>query len=387
MALTQKQKAAIARAPAAQKAAVKAGFEGQNANNRQQQPRVVATQRRARAAPKQKPKKTACKMRNFLDPLCPVPVPSVVSDGKALPHTSLVSTDFTVNGSQTTVLVATNTGDSGTVGYLFDIDENGKLKDSGAQVLTIPTLASSDTEGGPSASRAMKLSVTCINCSNALKRGGRVTYLNSSQRLPAKGTQADTQFADIVNSIKSSPYRKRITGDLLAHPLQLISYPVDSTEYSRFKPHHGTLNAYDFGRYVFGASAASEPLPRPMSIIVYVFEPVSQAQEYSVTIRASYYTRWPLTSVPGQSMKQIPTAPADHINTVRDHTEETANDLVHVAEGGALATIGPKIMSTVGNAVSRGLGNLASAAEAQAVGAIERGVETTLLEEAPLLLL
>lgn len=398
MTLNPKQKAAVAMAPAARKAAMKAGFERQNVINRQQQVQkaVPATRptRKAAGVTKAKPRVVAHKrVKNFLDPMCPLPAPTMVSDGKALPHTSLVSTDFTVSSTNTTVLIVTNTGDSGTVGVLYNVDANGKYID-GLQVLTIPTLANADYEGGPSALRAMKCGVTVVNCSNALKRGGRVTYLNSSQRLPAQSNDENGAFGPIIEGIKNSPYRKRINGDELVKPMQLIGYPVDSTEYHRFNSHRGTLTSAEFGTYIYGARTTAPPQPqampphlRPMSIIAYIFDPTAETQDYSVTVRASYYTRWPLTSVPGQSMRPIPTAPPHQINDVRDHTEETANDLVHVIEGGALATIGPKLMNSVGSAITRGLGSMANVVEAQAAGAVERGLEASQLEEVPLLML
>lgn len=396
MTLTAKQKAAVAKAQPAAKAAVRAGYEKQNMMNRrppQPQPkRAVRGPPPTRKTPgvvKATPKLT---IKNFLDPLSAQPAPTIVSEGKALPHTSLTSHDFTVGSGKTTVLIVTNTGDSGTVGIVFNVNSEGKFID-GMELLTIPTLALADSAGGPSASRAMKLSATVVNCSNALKRGGRVTYINSSQRLPAMSTVVDKAYGPILTGIKSSPYRRRITGDLLADPKQLISYPVDTATYLQFKPHHGTLNGDEFFEYVLGASATNEPKSRPMSIIAYVFEPTADVQDYSVTIRASYYTRWPLTTVPGQSMRPIPTAAPAHVNHVHDHAEETANDLIHVVEGGALATAAPKVMGKIGSMISRGLGSVAQAVETQAVNAVERGVESTVLgavesgELAPLLLL
>jgi len=314
------------------------------------------------------------------------PAPGLVSDGKALPHTSLVSADFTVDAVSTTILIVTNPGNAGTVASLTRVDASGATIGS-TQLLTIPTLALDDSAGGPSASRAMKFSASVVNCTNALKRGGRVTYINSSQRLPARDSAGSND--PIIQGIKDSPYRKRINGEMLTVPLQLIGYPVDHTSYERFRPHRGTLDAAQFEAHALGASATTSISSRSMSIIVYVFDPTVDTQDYSVTIRGSFYTRWPMTSVPGQSMKHMPTSTAEHINHVHKHTEETANDLVHVVEGGALATIGPRVMPalrTVGGAMARGIGRLAGASQALEAGAVEVfGAEA--VELAPLMLL
>jgi hypothetical protein len=314
------------------------------------------------------------KVRNFMDPMCKMSAPMLVSDGRALSHTGLVSDDFTVGAVNTTVLMVTNTGSSGSVATLFEVAPDGSLIADSRQVLTIPTMAASDLEGGPSATRAMKYSVSVVNCSNALKRGGRVTYLNSSQRLPARSPDTIGQFSALITGIKSSPYRRRINADDLKSPKHLIGYAIDQPKYSTFTAHHGTLTFAEFLAHVIGASEA-DPIvaDRPMSVCAWVFDPVEDAQSYSVTIRASYYTRWSLTSVPGQQMKHMPTSSAAHINVVHTHAEETANDLTHIVEGGLAATVGPRALGlarsglqAAGNALRAG--TLAAVEGAEMVG-------------------
>ena len=379
--LKPKQQARLALVPPKERAALRAHFIAQN--SQKAMPRKVPPVRQMRRSQG---------LPNFLDPMSPVAPPTAISSGKALPHNGLVSGDFVVGSTNTTVLVCTNTGDSGTVGVLWNVSPAGEYVD-GETVFTIPTLALADNEGGASAVRASKLSVTVVNCTNTLKRGGRVTYLNSSQRLPERKTNAALRYAAIIEGVKSSPYRRRITGDQLSHPQQLIGYPVDATRYEEFTPHNGTLTADEFAPYLFRASL-TDPAPktRPMSTVVYIFDPVTDPQDYSVTIRASYYTRWPITTVPGQSMTMMPTADPKAINHVRDHAESTANDLVHVAEGGALAMAAPRaaeglralgstVMSRIGGALTRGV----VAAEGLAVDALGPGGVALAEAAAPLL--
>jgi len=390
MPLTPKQLAQVAKAPAAKKQAMRDAYKMQNAQSASK--KAPGPNPNVPKAQQPKRKQEAQSVPNFLDPMCPIPAPSITSDGKALPLTGLISTDFVVGSVNTTILLVTNTGSSGTVGFLATVDPSGGLV-GGADFLTIPTLAAADTAGGASASRAMKFSVSVVNCSNALKRGGRVTYLNSSQRLPARTCIAATDFSNIIAAIKSSPYRRRINGDELVHPKHLIGFPVDNVSYTKFDAHHGTLTASEFFGHVLGASACDAPQPRPMSVVAFIFDPVVDAQDYSVTIRASYYTRWPLTSVPGQSMRNIPTASANTINQVHDHAENTGNDLAHIVEGGVLATVAPRaanvaraagqsLLARVGGALRGGVAAAADAAEVLAVDALA-GAEMA----APLLLL
>lgn len=397
MSLTAKQKKRIDESLPADKARLRAGYQAQNARNppKPKQPAPFigpllppghpaairtgnASRRSAPPQPKRQPARPAPRIPYYLNPLCPHPVPSVLSDGMALPHTSLVSHDFNVGSTNTKVLVVTNVGNAGTVGCIYEIDPAGLLVGaaSAQTVLTIPTLGLSDAQGGPSSGRAMKFSCSVVNCTNNLKRGGRVTYLNSSQRLPAPGgTVAQWNMSNLISGIKNSAYRRRIMGENLVHPKQLIGFPVDTSAYARFGLWHGTLSLLEFNEHTLGSSDVnpisdySNYNQRPMSVVAFVFDPVQDPQDYSVTIRGSYYTRWPLESVPGQSMKTIPTAPPGIINAVNNAAEASANDLVHIGEGAVAATIGPRAASAVGGAIRSGF----NALRAGAVGAVEAG--------------
>jgi len=366
MTLTAKQAAQVAKTAPPKRQALRAAFLAQNAPVAPKKPPRADRRKSAPAAAAKRASRRQG-IPNFLDPMCKCPAPAVVSDGNALPHTGLVSADFVVGTTNTTVLLATNTGSSGTVGVIFNVDSEGTYV-GGINTLTIPTLAAADIAGGPSASRAMKFSISVTNCTNALKRGGRVTYLHTSQRLPPI---TDAKYMAIIEAIKSSPLRRRITGDVLATPAHLVGYPVDNVEYSTFRPHSGTLTNGEFYKYVLGATATTATQPRPMSIVAYVFDPVADNQDYSVTIRASQYTRWPLTSVPGQSMQAIPTAPAGVINHVRDAAEANANDMAHIIEGGAIATLAPKAAAAARGAAGRWVPRLGGVLNRGAVGAVE----------------
>lgn len=316
---------------------------------------------------------------NFLDPMVQTPAPTHMSSGKALPHTGLVSKDFILTpltasaggDSPQTLLIVTNSGVSGTVGYMCRVGTDGTIVADTTEVLTIPSLAA-----GPTAMRAMKFSVSVVNCTNALKRGGRVTYINSSQRLPG----GDQFGAGTIAAIKSSPYRRRITADDLVTPMQLVGYPIDATEYHSFQPFGEPETPGNFLFHVTNedirASTTGRKVQRPMSVVAFVFDHVADVQEYSVTIRASYYTRWPLDSVPGMQMKNIPVAKAEVINAVHNKAEDTAHDLVKVAEGGAMAALAPRAVAAargaggLGGAIGRAIGGIAGGvAEAEGVAA------------------
>lgn len=364
MTLTAKQQIAIAKAPAGQKQQLRNMYHrqqlnknGNNNNNKPQQrmlrqpPGLSRANTRPRPGPKPAPKRQPTKpMRipNYLDPLCTLPVPSALSDGKALPHTGIIRKNFATIPGDVNLIVVQNTGDSGTIGYRVRLSQSGAH--IGESLLTIPTMAASAAQGGPSACRAMKCSASLVNSSNVMHRGGRVMYLNSAQRLPTRMSQTDLvqnpfgdpEFSHIVDAVRNSPYTRGVTGDFLKVPFQLISFPIDPVSYSQFKPSRGILTSAEFRDHIFmpPLETLNDQEVRPMSTLVFLIESTDEAQDYTLTIRGSYYTRWPLTSIPGQSMQHMPTAPANVINKVRDHAETNAQELVKVAEDFKLPTRG-----------------------------------------------
>lgn len=405
--LTAKQAARVTAAPTSRKKALRASYLAQNARAAAaaaappasqlpipmlgqaaaaaQQGKQQTRSRKARAQPAAVQSGNHKHSLDIMNPLNPMPAPRVVSDGKALSYTGLVSGDFTVGPGKTTLLVVTNTGESGSVGALLHVNADGTVDTVTRELFTIPALATEDALGGASSLSAQKFSVSVVNCSNALKRAGRVTYINSSQRLPARYLYGGADdYSTIIDGIKNSPYRRRISADSLVAAKQLVGFTCDTVAYNSFARNRGTLNFEQFFAYVFGAdlsetgSAGLNPKPRPMSTVAYVFDPVSEVQDYTVTIRATFYTRWPLSTVQGQSMHAMPTAPAHVINGFRDHAEETGSDLAHVMEGAMMATMAPRVAGAARNAGGAVLAGMRNAlglggAEAAEAGAAEFG--------------
>lgn len=314
-------------------------------------------------APKAQPKPPCRQKRGggnslpfSLDPLHPVPFPTSVSAGKALPITSLVEKDFTVH-TRPRLLIVSNLGNCGSVAALLDINPtNGDGVLESMEILTFPTLQNADAAGGPTAGRAMKFSVAVANVTPSLKRGGRVTYLNSSQRIPGPaGTSATwANLNQLTDAIRTYPSRRRINGDVLGVAKQLVGFVCDHPSYTGYGPWRGTLTDGEFAAHVFGASAAN-PIPdvavqhqRPMSVVVWLFDPTEDAQNYSVTIRGSYYTRWPLTTVPGQTMSLTPTAPQHILNHQHDAAEAAANELTPVGVASGLQDFGRRFAASAG---------------------------------------
>lgn len=349
MTLTAKQQAAIAKAPAAQKQQLRNMYHQQQLNNgrpRAAQPAQGNGRRFIRAPPARAPPRPKARAtprfpqqakatfpQNCLDPCCPTVVPTPLSEGRALPHTGIVRQSFNTDPNYLELIMIANGGNFGTVGVKLKLGAMGSY--SGHQLFTIPTLSQSMDDGGPSSARAMKLGASLVNCSNVMKKGGRVTYLNTSQRLPGRVPLADQtadrkEFTDILHAVRNSPYSKVVTGDQLSNSLQLISHPIDQTNYNTFRPFRGAGDIgdlYDLMLCTGQYETLGSLLQRGMSTIVFIIEQTSQEQDYTMTVRASYYTRWPLTTVPGQSMTNIPTSSATHLNNMRDAAERHASVL------------------------------------------------------------
>lgn len=393
MPLTAKQRARLASTPKEKRAALRATYLNQTSR---QPAREQAQRRAANAAPARlQPRPPPTKIPNFLDPMVNMPAPTVVSEGKALPYTGMVSSDFAVSTPESKLIIVTNPGDTSTMGVTVTLDANGVEVAGTLEALDIPTLSAAAEYGGPSAMRAMKFSSTLVNSTSALRVGGRVTYLNSAQRLPAiTGTNTTTvphsgpyDFSAVLTAVKTSPYRKRLNAQELTHPRALVGFPCDATHYLDYKAHRGAVTAETFLSYACVPAASttapgtlhpsmSNALDRPMSIHVWILEATTQPNDYSLTIRAANYTRWPLTSVPGQIMTPTPTAPADHINSVHNHGEATANELKSVAEGAAGAVFIPKaagFVRTAGRWMMRGAAAAGEAVEAAAPYAARAG--------------
>jgi len=72
-----------------------------------------------------------------------------------------------------------------------------------------------------------------------------------------------------------------------------------------------------------------------MSTAWIVLSPPAVAQSYTISCKASFYTRWGLSTVPGQSQFDVPTASAGFINRVQSYASGMADTLHTIADIGA----------------------------------------------------
>jgi len=223
-------------------------------------------------------------------------------------------------------------------------------------VYTVPTLSAAASAGGPTAARAMKASLTMVNDTQRLNQGGKVYTLVANQRLriPAPAsTMTQAEWNTLMDEIIAHPHTRAHSGADFVTPKTLVCHPSNIPDYTDFKEFEGTSTVDGFWA---GISTAPSPGPvlggvnkRPMSTIFVVFEPPAVDQTYTVTARASWYTRWPLDTIMGQSMKPIPTAPLSTINGAQDQAEHNKDEW---SLGPAAKTVAQGAMSGVAGAVA-----------------------------------
>lgn len=264
-------------------------------------------------------------------------IPTVLNQGRAFPYTGVVRLDFTQGVSDTIILAATNNGISGTV---FSLGFQSGIGNPAYAVYTIPTLALADTSGGPTSGRAMKSSLGLVCTTPMLSRGGRITCLNGQSRIkipnaPSVGTLST--FQDIVNAVRAMPPAQPYDASHFGEERQMSGAVVDSVTYEDYEEWVGTESVDEFWEHI-AVWPGSVRRDRPMTTAWVILSPPAVAQTYTVSCKASYYTRWGLATVPGQSQFDVPTAPASFINRIQSRASSMAETLHTVAEIGAQAT-------------------------------------------------
>lgn len=252
-----------------------------------------------------------------LSPLHPGLIPSLVHSGQAFPISGLSEHEITVGTTARWGAIFTNCGNAGTIGVAFSWTKAGGATPATVhKIFTLPLLAQSDDAGGPTSARAMKCGIDLVTNTQLLSRGGAVYVLNSSQRF-LLGAQPSlmtaTQWNDFYDSVVAHPHRQKYDVSDFASPRHFYSHVVDDPRYNDYDEFRGTLTFDQFLAHlsIYPGGTVSD---RPMSSIVVLFDTAASNQILGFTSRASFYTRWPLNSVPGQSQVDVPTAPASVLN-------------------------------------------------------------------------
>lgn len=295
---------------------------------------------------------------DIFDPRVPAAVPTAVAEGKALPVSGIAFTNgFVPSMGNTTAIFASNTGRGGTVYCTIDAAAVPVLT-----IGTIPTLALSDTAGGPTSGRAMKFGLSVLNRTQRLNQGGGVHVLNFNQRMdfpaaPSAMTQA--QWGAVFTTVRAHPNTVAYNGDQFHQQRTFVAHPTSTPDYNSYGEWVGTQTADQFFEHL-AVWAGSTRDSRPMSTIAVIFDSPAIAQTYDLRARGHYYTRWPLSTILGQNMKHVPTADIKVVNSSHIAAEESAQRAR--VQGAALGAATTLTGSYVGRLMQGRAGLLARAA-------------------------
>lgn len=241
-------------------------------------------------------------------------VPTLTHTGNAVPHFDVCRHDFSLATGSRTIVVCTNVGAAASSMWALSWVSGGAITTN--TIITPALLTPNGSSGGPTAMRAMKMTVSAINTTQRLNQGGRLYTLNCDQRLlfnmgPGGFTaaEADTFFASVVQH----PDAAAREGDNFARAHAFTCSVVDGPAYERFEENDGALALNDFGAHI-AQWTGSAHRARPMSVVIFAFESPPVTQTYTLSANGAWYTRWPLNTVPGRMMQPIPTADASVIN-------------------------------------------------------------------------
>lgn len=275
--------------------------------------------KKATAAPAKvvKPKVKTPKPRSLpsLSPLDQRPIPSNTVDGMAFTVKGSAPVLLSFASNQRNILVVNTSGLSGTVAAQVRWDSGTVYANS---VYTIPTLALPDDAGGPTSGRAMKLGVSLVNTTQALNRGGRVWLLPLDQRLrlpAAPSVMTAAQWTAVADALIAHPSSHDCDGTHFGTTREAHSHPVDEVEYKRFLPWEGTHTVDEFWSSCC-VWPAFNPKSRPMSTMIAVFDSPPTTQSYTALVHGTFYTRWAVDTVLGQSQTPIPVAPPAAVNSI-----------------------------------------------------------------------
>lgn len=253
-------------------------------------------------------------------------IPNALRSGQAFPYTGQIRLELVQAIGETIFIAATNPGSAGTVALI------GRQSGTAAptySVATIPTLTLSDENGGPTSTRAMKfgLSLTCNT--PLLSRGSRVFHLNGQSRIRLNSPPSSLSllvFQSIIDVITAMPTTVAYDNTFFGDTHEFTSNVVDNVTYVDFNVFEGTLTPDQIAAHVAVWPGIGAGLrDRPMSTTWIVLPPPSAVQNYTVALHGSYYTRWGLSTVQGQSQTDIPVASISVVNSMMERADVMSN--------------------------------------------------------------
>ncbi len=281
---------------------------------------------------------------HLLSPLTRALVPTLAFQGEAFPYTGMIRQEVSPPTTNKMIIIVTNPGVSGTcmMQLRWDATATSTNLIGVKEAYTIPTLTLADDAGGPTSLRAMKAGLTIVNRTPLLNRGGPVYTLNLNQRIRAAKPPSTMTVADaeaLFATLSGHPDAKSLDAVDFGKARHMYSHVVDDPAYNNFDLNRGTITADEFFTHL-AVTTGTGVNDRPMSTLVFLLDRCSVAQTFQFSAHASYYSRWPLDTIPGQSNRKIP------------HQTHAQHNKVH-SEASQHAKGPPDFVSDVENAAKR----------------------------------
>lgn len=291
-------------------------------------------------------------------------VPTIESEGEALGVTARAILRHTMATGSSTLVFFSNTGVSNVIGVLVNLNFLTNPYTVTITQITLPTLSGTvSTVASPTSARAMKMSAGGVNTTSNLNRGGGVTTIMLRQRLlfpVAPSAMTGAQWLAVAETLNSHPNANILDAEAFSKGRVYDSMPADTTSYKNYREWQGALTVDGFFNHMAEWPTQAAVIgERPMYALGMLVEASASDQTWRFTATASFYTRWPLDTVPGTSMSVVPTAPAEVLNkhsSVARSVMDMGHSLVSVAA--------PRI----GNAAGTLAMGVARGAARQAVG-------------------
>jgi len=304
--------------------------------------RDIASSRRAQAskpkpAPKQKsnppkkqkkqngaqpPKKGKLQQSNggkkthAMSPYSGVLIPALIPSGQAIAYRGTFTSPFKQQTNQTVLIVVSNYGDNaGAIFYLTKTVVAGVATVAG-YVDNFPAVAITETAGGPQAGRAMKSGVSIVSNTPNLNRGGGVFFINTASKLTSMSgvlqspsTMTGTQYDAIFNAVILTDGMQPMDATMFGTTKHFAASIADSNDYHAFRPWTGAATVDStWARFQHDAI--------PMTYQIFAFSVPVNEQSYTISVRNTYYLRYPLGSMQAGLHKDIPVASGPIVNAI-----------------------------------------------------------------------
>lgn len=250
-------------------------------------------------------------------------VPVSAHEGLAFPITDCIRMDTNSTTGYQRLFAITNTGNSSTLASYAVFTPSAVASTT---TFDVPMLMTADTAGGATSGRSMKVSAKLVNTVSALTMAGRVYVLNCNQRVAlaaAPSAMTAAQWTTFADTIAAHPDTLALSAAEFRTPQKFVGTVVDGPEYHSYHEWHGATGL-DVHAAHWAVWSGSTSAPRPMSTIFILIADPPATQGYNLTLYGSWFTRWPLDTVMGRSMTDVPTVPQTTVNQIQKKAERHA---------------------------------------------------------------